>query len=195
MASAAVPGSAEEMSGQSAIMAAFEAVQLAGRGAPQARYRKTRILTKVVSVKLAIIIMAAIAGGLALAASTGVLPNPLYPAPRLSAHPSGHPSPSHSPAPSHPAANPTASLAGLCQAYLASDHAERDAHLASPAFRELITAAGGTAHVEGYCVALVGPPAAKASHHPTSKPSAHPSAATAITPGDKRRHLRPGHSP
>jgi hypothetical protein len=195
LAAAAVPGSAEELSGQDAVMAAFEAAQLVRPGKPQAGYRKTRMLTKAVSVKLVAVIVATTAGGLALAASTGVLPNPLHPAPRPSVQPSVHPSPVRSPAASRSAASPTASLAGLCQAYLTSDNTERDAHLASAAFRELIEAAGGAAHVEAYCVALVWPPAAKPSHHPTGQPSAHPSPAAAVTPGSKRHDPQPSQSP
>jgi hypothetical protein len=153
------------------------------------------MLTKAVSVKLIAVMVAATAGGLALAAGTGVLPNPLHLTPRPSVQPSTHPSPVQSPAASHPATSPSASLAGLCQAYLAGDHTERDAHLASAAFRELVATAGDTAHVEAYCVALVGPPEAKPSHHPTGKPSAHPSPAAAVTPGSKRRDPQPGQSP
>lgn len=198
LALAAVPGSAEDMIGQDAVMAAFATAQLGGRGDPQARHRKTRTLTKIIGLKVAAVVVAATAGGLALAASTGVLPNPLHPTPRPSTNPSVHPSlrpsPVPSAVPSHPAASPAAALAGLCRAYLASDQAERGANLASAAFRELITAAGGTAHVEAYCVALAAPAASQPSHHPTGKPSARPSPATAVTPGSKRRNPQPSPS-
>jgi hypothetical protein len=76
---------------------------------------------------------------------------------------------------------PTPSLVGLCHAWQAhersqSDHSASAAHSAwakSPAFSVLVSTAGGTDGVDGYCTALL-TPSASASTTPTSVPPTHP---------------------
>ncbi|WP_216592483.1 hypothetical protein [Verrucosispora sioxanthis] len=45
----------------------------------------------------------------------------------------------------------TTDRAGLCRAYLAKPERQREKALRTPAFNELVVAAGGAEHVEEYC--------------------------------------------
>jgi hypothetical protein len=145
---------------------------------------KTAVI-KLLTVKAAAVAALVVGtGGVALAASTGVLPNPLdnHPGPAASAgqsHPSGRPEASD-----HPGdADPSPSLVGLCHAYTAGAGSEHGKALDSPAFQALLTAAGGKANVDGYCVQLLAAASAQSgetpSEHldarPSDLPTAHPS--------------------
>ena len=76
---------------------------------------------------------------------------------------------------------PNPSLVGLCHAWQAhershSDHSKSAAHSAwakSPAFSVLVSTAGGTGAVDGYCTVLL-TPSASASTAPSVVPSTHP---------------------
>ncbi len=166
----AFPG---ELAGEHAAVAAF----LAAPGAypaPQPRSKfmiKSAVIAKLLTLKAAAVAVAAVsAGGVALAASTGVLPNPLAPQ-----------NPGHSaPGPDHTNgsnATPSPSLEGLCTAYLAGAGADHGKALENPAFTALVTAAGGADGVDAFCEGLgVTAPGSDrgegaASDHPTGKPS------------------------
>ena len=112
-------------------------------------------------------------GGVALAASTGALPNPLgnHPTPAASAGQSGS---SHAPAASpHPtgSADPSPSLVGLCHAYTAGAGTAPGKALDNPAFHALVVAAGGKDNVDSYCTNLL----ATTTADPNGSPSDHPS--------------------
>jgi hypothetical protein len=180
---AAFPG---ELAGEDAAAAAFTAVVGADL-VPQPGRRpmsKSAVVAKLLTLKVAAIALAAVsAGGVALAASTGVLPNPLAPS-----------NPGHStPGPSRGSgsdATPSPSMIGLCTAYLAGAGADHGKALESPAFSALITAAGGKDNVDAFCAALgvtapgsgrgAGSPSGQpttqpgATDHPTAEPTAHP---------------------
>jgi hypothetical protein len=138
---------------------------------------KTALL-KLLTVKAAAVAALVVGtGGVALAASTGALPNPLntHPAPAASAdqsHPGGRPTASD-----HPGSNadPSPSLVGLCHAYTAGAGSEHGKALDSPAFQALLTAAGGKANVDGYCTKLLASASAHAAENPTEHPDARPS--------------------
>jgi hypothetical protein len=158
LAAASAPGSARELYRESTAAAAFTAAHLTQ---PRRRGLSGRMLMSALGVKLTAALAAAAVGGIVLAASTGVLPDPLHPAPSSSDMPRpavsapGGPvrsvTPSPRPTPRRSSLQP--SLRGLCSAYLASSSAdERNKHLPAA----LITAAGGVDKVEGYCVGLVG---------------------------------------
>jgi hypothetical protein len=128
------------------------------------------LLMNALGLKLVAAALAAAVGGLAFAASTGVLPSPLHPAP-------GTKTPGHegktSASPGRPTTTPGElktsgpQLAGWCNAYLNAGSAEeRNKHLTA----DLIAAAGGVEKVHEYCVALVGSP--KAVPSVTKKPNA-----------------------
>ncbi|MBQ1024603.1 hypothetical protein [Micromonospora sp. C95] len=74
-------------------------------------------------------------------------PTPSVPAPSASATPStgtsGHVGPGNS--------DNTTDRPGLCRAYLAKSERQREKALGTPAFNELVVAAGGPEHVEEYC--------------------------------------------
>ncbi|MBQ1048413.1 hypothetical protein O3597_13460 [Verrucosispora sp. WMMA2044] len=53
----------------------------------------------------------------------------------------------------------TTDRAGLCRAYLAKSERQREKALRTPAFEELVVAAGGAEHVEEYCHGLRDDPA------------------------------------
>lgn len=130
------------------------------------------VLVNALGLKLAAAALAAAVGGLAFAASTGVLPSPLNPAPAATNTPGndGNNTPS---GPVHP--SPTGLLrttgpqqTGWCTAYLNAGSAEeKNKHLTA----DLIAAAGGADKVTDYCIALVGSPKAKPSHVPAPKNS------------------------
>jgi hypothetical protein len=170
----------------------------AAHGPVRARPRRGRL----VPAKAAVlgVALALAAGGLALAATTGVLPSlrhvdgPLTgPAGRTGA--SSHPS---KPAgagvdatvsgPAGPAgsASPAPSLDGLCHAYLAQVGVDGDLKARqNPAFAALFTAAGGVEKTTAFCQArLSGATASapgKSSPHPTGPPSPH------VTGGSEHR--------
>jgi hypothetical protein len=175
MASAAAfPG---ELAGEDAAAAAFRAAASADLAPQPGRRRmfKTAVLAKLLTLKAAAIAVAAVSlGGVALAATTGVLPNPL--APQNPGHSTDAPGRQGSPA------TPSPSLVGLCTAYLAGAGADHGKALESPAFSALITAAGGNDKVDAYCTGIgvttpgSGHESGEATTHPTGEPTSHPGA-------------------
>ena len=125
-------------------------------------------VAKLLTLKAAAILAAVSAGGIALAASTGVLPNPLSQDP---------PAPAHSTqSPGNPGqGTPSPSLQGLCTAYLAGAGSDHGKALESPAFLALITAAGDAQSVDSLCADVVASPSDNGlADHPTGPPTPHP---------------------
>jgi hypothetical protein len=167
---AAFPG---ELAGEDAAVAAFVAVSGADLAPQSGRnsMMKSAVVAKLLTLKAAVIAVTAVsAGGVALAASTGVLPNPLTP---------NSPSSHSTDAPDHtggPNATPSPSLIGLCTAYLAGAGADHGKALESPAFRALITAAGGQDKLDTFCAGLgVTAPGSRGAGSPTAHPTGGPS--------------------
>lgn len=131
-------------------------------------------LAKLLTVKAAAIIGGVtLTGGVAVAASTGVIPNPL----RGTQPPVATPAASTPGAAlTTPAAPAAAAIFGLCTAYLA----EADARLLdTPAYADLVADAGGKENVEAYCtVVAANPPGA--GPQTTTPPATTP---TGKTPG------------
>ncbi|MFD0823558.1 hypothetical protein ACFQ0D_35735, partial [Micromonospora zhanjiangensis] len=71
------------------------------------------------------------------------------------------------------------STVGLCRAYLAKGAADRGKALQTPAYRTLVTAAGGADKVYAYCAAVVLAPAER------PRPSASHSRAPAAEQNDR----------
>ena len=168
---AAGPGSAAELGGRQQAVAAFHRARLRP-GPPQRRQSMIKsAAVKLLTVKAAAIVALVVGGGgVALAASTGALPNPLnshHPAPAASSSGSNHGSAGPHPAAS---ADPSPSLVGLCHAYTDGVASADGKALDNPAFTALVTAAGGKDNVDGYCTKLLG----TATTHPTGAPSDHP---------------------
>jgi hypothetical protein len=179
----AVAGPAQpgELAGRQDALAAFGRARL--RPDPLQR-RQSMIKTAVVKLltvkAVAVAALVVGTGGVALAASTGALPNPLgdHPSPAAS---SGQSDSSHGPAASaHPkgSADPSPSLVGLCTAYNAGAGSEQGKALDSPAFRALLVAAGGKDNVGSYCTSLL------ATAHPSGSPTDHSGKATSHPTGD-----------
>lgn len=168
---AAGPTRPGELAGRQRAMAAF--CRARPHHAPFPRRRPVRTaLLKLLSVKAAVVGALVVgAGGVALAAGAGALPNPLrgHPVPAASAdatHPGRRPAASD-----HPGnADPSASLVGLCHAYTAGAGSDHGKELDSPAFQALLTAAGGKTNVDEFCAKLL----ATAATHPDGQPSGHP---------------------
>ena len=198
LAAAAAPGQPQELAGGPEAMAAFQAAHLQ----PAAQQRRTSMIktwvAKLLTVKAAALLTVTAAGGMALAATTGALPNPLADTPATTpspAHATGRPTTTPSHPGGRPSVMPSASLLGLCHAYTAGAGADHGKALTDPAFTDLITAAGGTAEVTTFCATILasahaashpagpadtthptGPPTGTpANSHPTGPPSSHPS--------------------
>jgi hypothetical protein len=144
---------------------------------------KTTLL-KLLTVKAATIAAVVVGtGGVALAASTGALPNPLnnHPAPAASASKSHPGAPDASARPGN--ADPSPSLVGLCHAYAAGAGSDHGKALESPAFQALLTAAGSKDNVDAFCTGVLASakpdqptehPTGQPTEHPTGQPTEHP---------------------
>jgi|GEM_PF-2672605 len=137
-------------------------------------------LAKLLTVKAAAV-AAAGAGGIALAAGTGVLPVELpdtanTPTVVNEAPAAPSEAPSAADKPDQAGGNPDPSMVGLCQAYSAAASDNPGKALESPAFTALLAAAGSAEQVDGFCqqqTAAAGQPRGGA---PTDLPT--PSAAS-----------------
>ncbi len=184
-----------ELAGEQAALAAFRAAaDLASERRPPRKSMLKIALAKLLTVKAAAVAAATGLGGVALAAGTGVLPNPLFGPPATP--PATHAPATHAPAtpvpatpapatpgttPSHPdgrsgpadaAGSPSPSLVGLCQAYTAGAATNAGQALKNPAFAELVDAAGGADNVEEYCAAAT-QDTPDAPGRPTVNPTGH----------------------
>jgi hypothetical protein len=164
-----VPALTTELVGEQRAVAVFRAAVAL---TPPTHVRRPSMikttLAKLLTLKAAAILAGVSAGGVALAATTGVLPNPLTQDP---------PAPAHATAsPGNPGqGNPSPSLQGLCTAYLAGAGSDHGKALESPAFQALITAAGDAQSVDSFCATLAVSPSNSAStDHPTGAPTTHP---------------------
>lgn len=187
LAQASGPGHAGELAGEDAAAAVFRSAQ-AVPVEPRRRIVTAR-WARWVSVKTAAIALALAAGGVAVAAGTGVLPSPLrigaappirtpQPAAVVSASATGRGSGGGSAA---GGASPSASLYGLCTAFLAQIGATPEKATQDPTYPELIAAAGDVGNVTSYCHRLLNGPSGtamaehgKSDEHPTGPPSPHP---------------------
>lgn len=191
----------DELAGEGTAMAAYRAANLGPVPQPRRGSMLETALAKLRTLKAAAVAAVAITatGGVALAASTGVLPNPMSdggaPAAKPSAHATGKPSSAG--AKKAGAASPSPSLIGLCQAYAAGAGSNPGKVLENPAFQVLITSAGSKEEVAGYCADVLAAhdaartapgsaPTARPSKAPTARPSgkpdSHPTAAPATKP-------------
>jgi hypothetical protein len=178
-----IPPQANELRGEHRAVAAFRAAVAL---TPDVQARRPSMIkatvAKLLTLKAAAILTAASIGGVALAATTGVLPTPLSQDPPNPAHAT---TPAANPGNPNPA-SPSPSLEGLCDAYLAGAGSERGKALESPAFQALVTAAGGAESVDAFCATLdVSPAEGNATDHPTGPPTAHPTGPV-TEPGSQR---------
>ncbi|MCW3838631.1 hypothetical protein ONA70_00765 [Micromonospora yasonensis] len=152
-------------------------------------------LAKLLTLKVGTAVLAVTAtGGVAFAAATGNLPNPLTdPSAKPSTHASGRPSEAadRGKGPADAKGTPSPNLVGLCRAYQAGAGDNPGKALANPAFQVLVTTAGDKEKVAAYCETLLADAKGKPSQaarptatpsHPTGKPSARPTTAGTDTP-------------
>jgi hypothetical protein len=190
---AAAPTRPGELAGRQQALAAFH--RALKHPAPSSR-RPSMIksaLLKLLTLKAAAVAAVVVGtGGVALAASTGALPNPLssHPVPAASAasHPGARPDASD-----HPRgdASPSPSLVGLCHAYTAGAGSDHGKALESPAFQALLTAAGGKADVDTFCSKLLASaqpgtvPSGHTDARPSDLPTEHPTGRPSELPTDR----------
>ncbi|MEV4758898.1 hypothetical protein AB0J86_27900 [Micromonospora sp. NPDC049559] len=210
LAAAAAPGRPDELTGEAAAVDAFRA-QRAGTLAvaparrPRPRTGAGRLLT--VKAGIAAALAVAATGGVALAATTGVLPGP-FDGGFHRELPDGTPTPAGPTTGSSPGAPsgtpggatgggtvtpaPDPALVGLCRAYRAAG--DRDRVLDTPAFRSLVLAAGNRNAVPAYCAAVLTGRDAAGTPHPTGKP-AHPSNPPGRSTPKPEKSARPSSAP
>jgi hypothetical protein len=178
---AAAPATPSELAGEEAAMVAFRMARYYGtRPAPKAPWVRRLLTVKAAAIGLAVLT----AGGVALAAGTGVLPNPLElgnppgtsSSTRTVSLTTRTGSSSNSTGPGN--ASPSPSLEGLCTAYLTHVANNPGKAWDNPAFSTLVAAAGTAEQVERFCTDLVAtahPSApARPTEHPTGPPSPKP---------------------
>ncbi|MGC9668650.1 hypothetical protein ACNTMW_19095 [Planosporangium sp. 12N6] len=187
LTAATVPGRPDELAGEQATLDAFRTARRTPIPRPR-RFSSVRTtVAKALTVKVVAALAVTTAGGVALAAGTGTLPNPLAPpapvgrAGLAAASPSvtrpagatGHSSPKAArsvQASASPSAKvPTPALLGLCRAYHAGNKAERGKALDTPAFSGLLAAAGGRELVDRFCQAALATPTPSLSDDPRDR--------------------------
>ena len=203
---ASAPAQTSELAGEEAAAAMFRAVRQFRAPVPES---SPVIKTSVGRLFIARLLTAgavavAATGGIALAATTGTLPDPLrHPHPGAtpastahhptharsgSAQPADSDEPSTAPNPTTPSgirsgttgsktATPAPSLVGLCRAFQSHAASNPGHALDNPAFSALVADAGGPSRVNAFCIALIGTPT---NRHPSgpapSDSGGHPSA-------------------
>ena len=190
---AAAAARASELAGEEAAVTAFRSGRQVPVGVGRRRSTPRPAWATLFGVKVAALVSAVAVAGLAFAAATGVLPNPLRDlnaASPVSTSPAGAPirtstgGASPSAASASPRAMPSPALFGLCEAYVAQVAVVPGKALDSLVFTSLIDAAGGKAGVPAYCERLLSSesPGSSAqpdkSGHPTGPPTPHPTGPT-----------------
>jgi hypothetical protein len=186
LVAAAAPALPAELASEQACVDRFRAASRIPARRPRRLSVIKATVLRLLTVKAAIAALATTAaGGVAFAASTGTLHNPLgghasgvAPGVTASQPVAKHAKPSEGtgdrgadgqgrnggPAASHA---PSPSLVRLCHAYDEGNKAEHGKALDNPAFTVLITAAGGRDRVDAYCSALL---ASESGPTPTGRP-------------------------
>ncbi len=185
LAAATADAFRHELLGEEAAASAFRTAA-AMPVPPAVRPRRAKRVTIAVTIQAAGAFLVVL-GGVALAARTGMLPNPLVDVTTaLPQPPSANPSPavtvsitSQSPLGAAssgptPAEQPVpASLAGLCRAY--QTHSAGGPSMGSDAFAALVAAAGSVDRVPSFCADILAdePVAAGAEHGLPTEPPGH----------------------
>jgi hypothetical protein len=198
LSEAAAPARGHELRGEYAAMAAFRAARLV-TARPARRRFGAAAWARLATVKAGAIALALAVTGVALAAGTGIIPNPLPGMAPTTSTPSVPASSAYSSTSNHgdnPGATtqpgqtrPPQSLNGLCHAYLAQMAAKHDKVLENPNFARLVEAAGGADKVPAFCDTLTHGVSStndtdpgKSGDHPTGQPTSRPTHAPASHP-------------
>ena len=166
LAAAAGPGTASELAGETAAVAAFVDAPRASplHSAPQRRPSMlSTALSKILAAKAlaAVVLLAGATGGVALAATVSNAPSsPSDDQSTVTSTPTATPVPSDDPesegegkSDSTASPSPQPSLAGLCKAWAAGATDNDGKAAENPAFSALVAAAGSSDDVSGYCAA------------------------------------------
>jgi hypothetical protein len=199
LSEAAAPARGHELRGEEAAMAAFRAARPVTARPARRRFGAVA-WARLATVKVGAIALALAVTGVALAAGTGIIPNPLpgmapttstpsVPASNDFNSTSNHGDNRGGPSQAGQTPPPSQSLNGLCHAYLAQMAAKPDKVLENPNFARLVEAAGGADKVPAFCDALTnGVPSTKdadpgkSGDHPTGGPTSRPTHAPASHP-------------
>jgi hypothetical protein len=154
LAAVSAPPDVEELADQAAVVAVFAA---AARSHPPHLLtpRRSRVLTKLLTVKAAAAVLGVLVSGGVAAAATGNLPAPAQQAAHALLGGAGVPAPAEATVTTraHPvgpdAAGPAAQ--GLCRAWSAGQGGQDGKKLDAPAFAALAKAAGGSDQIAGFC--------------------------------------------
>jgi hypothetical protein len=176
LTAASAPGRPEELCGEDAAAVAFRAARARGRTPELSRRRAVSAVATLVTTKLAALALLVGAGGVAVAASAGVLPatpwhhqdpNTLItnrPSRQPAVAPPTQPSPSSSGSAASPDGASLRAVRAACEGLLYSSPPAT----ADPAFASLIAAAGGASHVRPYCTELLDTAPGTATDDPSS---------------------------
>ncbi|RZU76411.1 hypothetical protein EV384_5066 [Micromonospora kangleipakensis] len=199
LAAAAAPANPGELSGEEQALAAFRAARAAPAPAPARAPGRRRLRAGAVAWVAGL--AATATAGVAFAAVSLDAPEEPTPPPAPTTPGGGDSSPSPTrgadptgsdpgaPGATAPSGAPgttgtgpgrsagTAKLTGLCRAYLARSTEQRAQALETPAFADLVTAAGGAERVEDYCLRLVPEASPTSSSSPRAARSTRPTPA------------------
>jgi hypothetical protein len=193
LAAAAAPAESGELAGEEQALTAFRAARVNPAPAPAPAPRRFRLRVGVAAWTAGL--AATATAGVAFAAVS--LERPEQPAPppapttagstgadgtgspsrsepgsptagKSSSVPFTAPAPTWSGGPGKPASD--GKLAGLCRAYFSKSATQQARALQTPAFADLIAAAGGPDQVEGYCIVLVPKKSPAASAEASASP-------------------------
>jgi hypothetical protein len=178
LAAASAPPDADELAGESAVVAVFAA---AARSRPVGMRllipRRSQVLTKLLTVKAAAAVLGVLMTG-GVAAATGNLPAPAQQAAHALLGGAGVPAPAGATVTTraHPvgpdAAGPAA--LGLCRAWSAGQGGQHGSKLDAPAFAALAKAAGGSDQIAAYCARVTASSAGGSGQGQAGPPSSVP---------------------
>lgn len=155
LAAASAPPDAEELAGEAEVVAVFAAAARSHPVELRLVPRRSRMVTKLLTVKAAAAVLGVLMTGGVAAAATGNLPAPAQQAAHALLGGAGVPAPAEATATTraHPvgpdAAGPAA--LGLCRAWSAGQGGQHGQRLDAPAFAALAKAAGGGDQIAAYC--------------------------------------------
>jgi hypothetical protein len=205
LAAASAPADPRELQGEDTAVAMFHAARTGLTSPADARAHSATVVSRLLTARFAALLLLFVGlgiGGVAVAASTGVIPalphhrgTPGGPvSPHLPRPPSGSTSaPTPHADPSAPNVSSSGSLStslpGQCHAYMAQVSAGHTSVVNDHRFARLIAAAGGASNVVSYCQVLLARPSSGAgaggtpAPHPTGNPNAHSTGKPTAHPG------------
>jgi hypothetical protein len=181
LAAASAPPGAKELAGEAAVVAVFAAAARPCSGPVGLRLltpRRSRVFTKLLTVKAAVAVLGVLATGGVAAAATGNLPAPAQQVAHAVLGGAGVPAPAGGTATTRAhAVGPDAAgpaVQGLCRAWSAGQGGQHGKKLDAPAFAALAKAAGGSDQIAGYCDQVTASTAGGSGHGQGAPPSSVP---------------------